>query len=174
MTTTNTQLVADMIRQSMQQGETPFLTISSNSMAPLLKIGDQIGLEPVEPGQLQAGDIITRQQNDHFLTHRFWGFDEQGRLQTRGDRPFTFDMAADPIQLLGRVIVRRRAGQELALTVGAGHRLNRHLAWLGQMEWRLLARFGRPNRPRPLPVRFIRRLIYGWAILLSGIINLQA
>lgn len=160
---TNIQLVADMLRQSLADGQRPFLTISSDSMTPLLRTGDQVGLEAVASNQLQIGDIITLEQGDHLLTHRFWGLDGNGRLQTRGDRPLTFDPPAATNQLLGRVVARRRAGKELALTNGSGHRLHRHLIWLLKTESRLLNMPLTAEKQRRLLVRLIHKKIYLWA-----------
>ena len=171
MSNSNPTLIADMLRQSLVNGQTPFLTISSNSMAPLLKIGDQVGLEPANVSQLKIGDIITLVQDSHLLTHRFWGLDRDGLLQTRGDRPLSFDSAMPSTQLLGRVIVRRRASQVLALNSGPGQWLNRHLTQLYKTEARLL------NLPLPiikqkrLLVRLIHRKVYLWAYLIVGRIN---
>jgi hypothetical protein len=160
---TNTQLITDMLRQALAQGERPFLTISSSSMTPLLRPGDQVGLEAIAANQLQIGDIITLEQNSHLLTHRFWGWDENGRFRTRGDRPLTFDPPAAPDQLLGRVIVRRRDGRALDFTHSSGQRLHRHLIWLLKIETRLLNLPLPPEKQKRLHIRLIHRLIYTWA-----------
>lgn len=177
MTNTPMPLIVDMLRQSMADGQTPFLTITSNSMVPLLKTGDQVGLAPAELDELAAGDIITLVQGAHLLTHRFWGRDDQGRPFTRGDRPLTPDKPGAAGQLLGRVIVRRRHDRELSLHTGAGRRLNRHLAWLIQVESYLLTGHALtpaappmpPEKQRTLPVKLIRRAFFIWASLIINI-----
>lgn len=171
METNNTQLIAVMLRQSTAEGKRPFLTISSPSMTPLLQIGDQVGLETVSSSQLQMGDIITLEQDTHLLTHRFWGWDDDGRLQTRGDRPLTFDPPATPDQLLGRVIIRRRGSKVLDLTIGPGRRLHCYLTWLLQTESRLLNLPLSPQKQRRLLVRLIHRKVYAWAWLVTRITN---
>jgi hypothetical protein len=176
MTNSNTALIADMLRQSMANGQMPFLTISSNSMAPLLKTGDQVGLEAVEPGQLRAGDIITLVQEGHLLTHRFWGLDGQGRLHTRGDRPLAPDAPGKADQLLGRIVVRRRQNRELSLQTGIGRRLNHHLAWLVRVESSLLTGHAPSLTAPPMPpqkqgkwaARLVRRFFLAWARLVVG------
>lgn len=167
----NIQLIADMVRQALAQGERPFLTISSPSMTPLLQIGDQVGLEPINASHLQIGDIITLEQDSHLLTHRFWGWDENGRLQTRGDRSLTVDPPATPAQLLGRVIVRRQGANTLDLSNGPGRRLHDHLIWLLQTEARLLNLPRPPQKQRRLLVRLIHRKVYTWAWLVVQITN---
>lgn len=177
MTNGNTPLIVDILRQSMAVGQTPFLTISSDSMAPLLKTGDLVGLAPVEKDQLAVGDIITLVQGDHLLTHRFWGIDDQGRPFTRGDRPFTPDKPDKADQLLGRVIIRRRHDRELSLQIGVGRRLNRRLAWLVRVESYLLTGHAPspdvppmpPKKQRTLLVRLVRRAFFTWAALAVNI-----
>ncbi len=149
-----------MLRQSMAQGEMPFLTISSGSMAPLLKIGDQIGLEPIAPSRLSLGDIVTVAPEGDLLTHRFWGM-KDGQLRTRGDRPLLFDPLWPPDCLLGRVVVRKRNGRTLSFTSGRGKRLNRHLAWLIMTESHFL------NKKWLL--RLIHRANFVWASFIVAI-----
>ncbi|MEJ2747654.1 MAG: S24 family peptidase [Anaerolineae bacterium] len=182
MTHSNTELIADLIRQITRHGELPFLTITSSSMAPLFQTGDQVGLETVEPGQLNRGDIVTLTQDDHLLTHRFWGLDDGGRLHTRGDRPLTPDASSSASQLLGRVIVRRRQQRELSLQMGAGRWLNRHLAWLVQVESFLLTGHAPSPITPPLPVekqralfvRLVRRAFFIWASLVVTVLTWPA
>ncbi|MCB9420693.1 MAG: hypothetical protein H6667_12870 [Ardenticatenaceae bacterium] len=169
----NISLIVDMLRQSMAAGLTPFLTITSDSMAPLLKVGDQVGLESVKVEHLHIGDIITLVQNGHLLTHRFWGIDEQARPFTRGDRPFTPDPPGSSDQLLGRVIECRRQQRELSLKSGAGKRLNQYLTWLMRLESRLLTGYApSPNGPilppqkqQALLTRLVHRAFFIWASL---------
>ena len=156
----NQSLAAAMLQQSMAQGQTPFLTVTSDSMAPLLKTGDQIGLEPTAVSQLRPGDIITLAPKGDILTHRFWSL-EMGQIRTRGDRLLLFDPLWPPDCLLGRVIVRRRNGRSLSFTSGRGQRLNRHLARLTQIENRLI-----PNKSL---VRLFHRAVLVWARFIIAI-----
>lgn len=151
-----------MLRESLAQGNMPFLTIGSGSMAPLLKAGDQIGLEAVEALQLEAGDIVTLAAEGDLLTHRFWGW-EDGRFRTRGDRMIVFDPLWPPDCLLGRVAERRRNGRILTITSGRGQRLNRHLARLIMTESHFL--------DRKCLIRLIHRANFAWASLMTTIIQ---
>jgi len=154
-------VVVDLLRQSMAQGQTPFLTVSSSSMTPLLRTGDQIGLEPITPQHLRVGDIVTLVNEADLLTHRFWGW-ENGRLRTRGDRPLQFDPLWLPDKLLGRVVVPRRSGRSFSLTSGRGQRLNCHLSQLVLVEGRLMG--------QKWAVRLIHRANFVWASLLTRIV----
>lgn len=137
----DTTQLADLLRQSLAQGQHPLLTITSNSMLPLLRRGDQVRLEAVTLAQLQPGDIITTVQPTYLLTHRFWGGNTDTgslRLYTRGDRSWQFDPPADSANLLGRVQGRCRGVRCLSLQTGRGQQLNRQLTRLAAWEWRWL------------------------------------
>ncbi|MCP4426219.1 MAG: hypothetical protein GY803_17145 [Chloroflexi bacterium] len=162
MTNTPASLIVDMLRQSLEQDEMPFLTISSGSMAPLLKTGDQVGLEAAEAARLKPGDIVTLATERDLLTHRFWGW-EDGRLRTRGDRPILFDPLWPPDCLLGKVVMRKRNGRSLSLTSGWGKRLNRHLARLIIAEVHFL--------DKKWLIRLIHRANFIWASFVAAIVK---
>ncbi len=127
-------LMADVLRESMQQGNVATLTLSSNSMAPLLQAGDQIQIEPITVADLRRGDVVTfldEQNSAELTTHRFWGIHsaETGiQLIARGDRPLLFDAPFEPRNLIGRVVARQRLGRELRLDSGQGKWLSERLA----------------------------------------------
>jgi hypothetical protein len=180
--------VAELLQRSMAEGQKPYVTITSGSMAPLFRPGDQIQLEQVDAGQLRRGDVITLGGENAFLTHRYWGVVEvsgEARLLTRGDRLLAFDSPHSPSRLIGRVIARRRDGRRLSLETGPGSWLHRRLVSLGALEVILFTSPpGGPVRPplprfpfsatfmsrvhQPLPSRLLRRLLWAWASILAG------
>ena len=127
-------VLADILRASMAQGQNPGITLTSNSMYPLLKTGDRISIEAILPSDLRHGDIITLiddSDRSQLLTHRFWGKQLNGSkllLLTRGDRPLKFDTPFPADNLVGRVIDRQRNQHQLNLQTGSGGWLNRWLA----------------------------------------------
>lgn len=171
-------IMASLLRRSLERGETPRLEISSNSMSPLLRRGDKILLEAITPEQLKSGDIITLVWPESLVTHRYWakeGEPHAPRMLTRGDRPLVFDKPWPTEALIGRVNGRFRNGRTLSLTNGIGLRLNRHLTWLADLEFRW---WGQPTSPRLIRPRGIRRgirgLIFAWATFMTGICGLGA
>jgi len=173
MTDIEPSVLTELIRQSLNQGKTAVLTVTSDSMAPLLRQGDQVFLKRAPLEQLRAGDVVTITAAADLLTHRFWGVAEENgviTLRTRGDRPLLDDPARSPADLLGRITARRRRGRELSLERGAGGWLNRHLAFLSAAEWRWLGGRLRPGKP-PLPFRLIRRAIYTWACVMTAVVE---
>ncbi|MBE2197015.1 MAG: hypothetical protein IAE79_00295 [Anaerolinea sp.] len=157
-------LLANMLQESLRHNQRPTLTISSDSMLPLLRRGDQVTLEPVAPAQLQPGDIITCLHNAHLLTHRYWDTAvsaTQPHLHTRGDRSLQADAPTPTTDLIGRVTQRTRGKRTLSLQTGAGLWLNRALANLARREWQWLA-----NAATPQPTWRVRALHR--AVLLYG------
>lgn len=111
MSTPNLNVVlADMVRQSLANGQPAWLTVVSGSMRPLLAVDDEVLVEPIQLAQLQWGDVVLLRGEKGLLTHRFYGAIDS-RLHTRGDRNLLPDPPATAEQLLGRVIARRRHGR---------------------------------------------------------------
>ena len=152
-----TEPVEFPIRQLLDGGATIPIFVESESMSPLLQTGDKLLLQAANVDDLRVGDIITLEQSDHLLTHRFYGMKE-GLLRTRGDRNLAMDGSQPPSRLLGKIVERGRNGRLFSLTSGWR---NQHIAWLARTEWRLLAR-GREHITPTLLVRVVHRLVYLW------------
>jgi len=150
------------IRKLLAGGATIPIFVESESMSPLLRTGDKLLLQAASVDDLRVGDIITLQQTDHLLTHRFYGM-KNGLLRTRGDRNLAMDGLQPPDRLLGKIVERERNGRLFSLTHGWQ---SQHIAWLARTEWRLLAR-GRDHIPPTLLARVLHRLVYLWAKIVS-------
>ncbi|MGH2536910.1 MAG: hypothetical protein ACRDHL_05930 [Candidatus Promineifilaceae bacterium] len=166
----NPELLAQVLRESLAKGKRPYVTVAGESMAPLLRRGDQVGLAPAELDALRPGDVIVYQGPYELTSHRYWGRsaeDSRPLLLTRGDRPAAFDAPAPADALVGRVVARRRCQRVLALDSGPGGWLNRRLADLARLEYRyLLSPNGRGRRPA-LHRRLARGMIYRGAQALA-------
>lgn len=160
MSTLNLNAVlADMVCQSLASGQPAWLTVVSGSMRPLLAVGDEVLVEPIQLKELQLGDVILLLEEKGLLTHRFYGVIDD-RLHTRGDRNLLPDPPATADQLLGRVVARRRHG--------------RLWDWrTPPLQWRLRA-IGRiaagEGRLLPREVRLYSRVIHRLAWLLQTLI----
>ena len=125
--------LADMLKESLRQGITPSLTISSNSMSPLLRCGDRVGLQMLDPASAQPGQIITFSNSndpDDLITHRVAGTalnNGEAKIATYGDRTLLFDSPVAHEDVLGIVTWRRRNGRFLNLMSGQGARLSKKL-----------------------------------------------
>lgn len=117
----------ELLLQSLESGSRPFLTVTSNSMAPLIRQGDQIQVTFTDLQALKVGDIIVVHDSEGYLAHRYWSSsstDGTDYLLLRGDRLKQFDPPHLASNLIGRVNARRRNGHTLELGQGIGRRLN--------------------------------------------------
>lgn len=168
-------VVVELLKDSMKKGAMPFLTVTSNSMSPLLRLGDEIGLRSVEVSEIRAGDVLVLQEQEVLTTHRFWRtFQQNGQtmLVTRGDRTLHFDPPWSAHQVVGRAVVRRRGQRLLWLDQGHGRHLNAWLARLARWEMRLLSRWGPASDGRLRPSRLLRRIVHGWSWILARTVDL--
>lgn len=190
MTNLQHSVMVELLKEGMAKGTMPFLTVTSNSMSPLLRQGDEIGLEAVGMSEIRAGDLLVLQEQETFTTHRFWGMlrkKGENMLVTRGDRTLHFDRPWATQQIVGRVVVRRRGQKLLWLNRGRGRRLNHWLARLAQWENRLfsgtepappdLERIPTPaeetrGRKRGLRLpRLLRKIIHGFSWISERVVE---
>lgn len=167
--------LVEILRESLANGRQPQLTITSNSMSPLLRQGDQISLTHTPVSQLTPGDIISVEADQLILTHRFW-YGDALKIFTRGDRPLHFDLPHPDERYIGRVIGRRRGHTYLSIENGLGYWLNKHLFWLAKLEKKIYNI--PPPGTAPSPANHHQfwqeqshRLFHLWARLLTTIVG---
>lgn len=109
-------LVAALLIESLHTGNSPTLTVISNSMRPLLNTGDQVVLVSADLETLKKGDIITVKSKEGFLTHRVVSCSNR-EIRTKGDRNDIFDPPFQPNQMIGRIqkINAKRSGKIINL-----------------------------------------------------------
>ena len=134
--TVDTELLADLLIESLQRGEAPLLTVISNSMAPLLERNDQVMLVPVDLETLKKGDIITVKSEEGFLTHRVVSLSNR-KIQTKGDRNISLDQSYHPHQIIGRVqqIRSKRFSHTINLDEGWGKKIGKLIYRLSVIEF---------------------------------------
>ena len=89
-------------------GLTPY-AVASESMAPALRRGDLLYLEPATIADIQVGEIVTiRTTRGAVITHRVYELDlESGLIRTKGDASNTIDYGPfSSDELEGRVVYR--------------------------------------------------------------------
>lgn len=161
--------IVEILKEALANGRQPHLAVTSNSMTPLIKTGNQICLAKTTPSQLLPGDIITIEKESYLLTHRFYSLSDTNRLITKGDRPLQFDPPAKESKLIGKVIAIQQNGNYLPLDQGSGKMLNQHMHWLAKVETKLYKRhFGgqsKKGRTSSVWLRIVRRIIFSWKAL---------
>jgi hypothetical protein len=139
----------------MARGMRPLLTVTSGSMRPLLRRGDEVQIAATPWQQLAPGAIIVVRRSAALFTHRYWGAtvadDGSQWLVTRGDRMASFDRPVPTSAYIGCVVARRRQGRVLLLNAPAGRRVSKRLTALSAWELRLLARLLRRPSLAELP-----------------------
>jgi hypothetical protein len=126
------EIITEIVAQALKQGQRPFVTVSSKSMVPLLKVGDDIQLAPASVQDLTPGEIVVLETRDGLLAHRFLGLvsrQEMPIIVTKGDRLEKLDPPIFSDKLIGRVICRRRGRREIYLDRGFVKSVN-HLLYL--------------------------------------------
>ncbi len=135
-----------LIRQAAQAADTrPWLRVTSGSMSPLLRVGDEVAVAAVAPERLQVGDVLVLDEGHGFLTHRLRQIRGE-LLYTRGDRSLVYDAPFGLEQVVGRVTAVRRNGRENELNPT----LNQALHHLAQAEEQRLACLRQIGRGEPL------------------------
>ena len=185
-------LIVDLLQDSMAKGKFPYLNVISNSMAPLVRAGDQIRLAPRSVEALVPGDVVVIRGSSELVTHRYWGIiDIKNSIQfiTKGDRPQHFDPPNDIDTLVGLVIARKRNGKLLELKNRYGRWLNRQLTRLAAVDNRLFASGVQVSADAAIELhqkegvfasstrsnfvhRVTRRIIYEIAKVLTGVVQL--
>ena len=100
-------ILAEMLRASLQSDSSARLTVISNSMYPLLRVGDDIEVVACDPLLLEEGDVILFEGPGALYTHRVWNVvTERGKsyVITRGDRLRYYDDPSSAESVIGRVI----------------------------------------------------------------------
>lgn len=164
MQLTDLKLTGAILQEVLEKGSRPFLLISSDSMAPLIRKGDEIQLEVISPEDLFVGDILVVEDDAGLLAHRYWhtfSNGEQTTLLLKGDKLREYDPLLSSENLIGRVIARRRKSRTLPIANGIGAWLNQFLFSLdriiSQSQFRMIdghqfSRFSKASRKEAPPL----------------------
>ncbi len=150
--------LAALVRQSVQSGTRPWLRVTSGSMAPWLRAGDEVAVEAIHPQNWQPGDVLVLDEGVSFLTHRLRRVMGE-MVQTRGDRLLMFDAPVHGEQVVGRVTAVRRNGTETPLNPALNEALHQ-LACTAE-QWIRCLRL--PGQPITLVDRVWHKLYFYWA-----------
>jgi signal peptidase I len=115
--------IADVLQQTLQQGQSIRLRISSDSMSPIIGVGDRVVVESVASADIRLGDVLVLRIPDGTLTHRLIAKTRSGWV-TKGDHLLAADTPHSVDVILGRVVVVERAGGAKIL--------------LNQQPWRII------------------------------------
>ncbi len=112
------------------------LQVISDSMRPLLKSGDEVLVQPIEPAAGHIGDVLVVQRGAELITHRL--IDATGESWVlRGDNAIFADAPVARNDCIGRVIAIERDARRTDLTQPPWPSLNDRLGRLGRAHWRM-------------------------------------
>jgi signal peptidase I len=123
------------------------LTVTSDSMRPLLRVGDAVVVEPIEPHALRPGAVIVVQRGGEWITHRLVAIDGRG-WHTHGDNTRYVDEAASAGEIVGRVIAIKRGEQTIDLQQPRWAVRERRINRVQRLQVRILAAARRRNGAR--------------------------
>ena len=136
----------------LEDGHRVRLTVTGDSMGPLLASGDQVELAPLGGRPRRGQVVLARRADGSVLLHRLLRIRADGRVQTRGDAHWRLDDPLEAGEVLGRVVrFRKGRGNWQRAPLGAGAAARSLLAlarsWLA---YRLCASPGATPRARSI------------------------
>ncbi len=160
------RIAHDLIRTEFR------LQVISDSMWPLLRRGDAVIAEPIEPTALRRGDIAVIRRGAELITHRLIATDSGG-WYLRGDAAIWVDEVVTAQAIVGRVRAIERATQPIDLRRPPWPEVNRRVGEIERVHWRIAHRLRLDRRAAnrlqlgltwlsALPVRVIVRI---WIVI---------
>jgi hypothetical protein len=150
-------VIEELYREALRKGHTLWFTVSSGSMHPLLRIGEEVYIEPATAGDLQVGEIAAFETGAGLVIHRI----VQRRADQHGTRLIEMSdvhLRAELIEsgaAIGRVVAIGRGKQHIDLQ----HPIAQKCGWVtAQARYRLYTVRSR-NRLAQVLVRKSSRLV---------------
>lgn len=110
-------VIEELYREALRKGHPLWFTVSSGSMHPLLRIGEEVYIEPATAGDLQVGEIAAFETSEGLVIHRI----VQRRADQHGVRLIEMSdvhLRAEPVEseaAIGRVVAIGRGKQHIDL-----------------------------------------------------------
>jgi signal peptidase I len=127
------QIITDVIDSDLTIGDHIRFLVTSNSMQPILSIGDTIIVEIINGKQAHIGDILLFKRSNDFLAHRVISKTVGGWI-TKGDNNTLPDPPTNINEIVGRVKFVLGTQQTINLYTRKWQVLNRLLANLSDLE----------------------------------------
>ncbi len=167
----------ELTRQALTTSGKLRLHVMSNSMRPLMAMGDTVIVQLIPATDLRCGDLIAVERAGTVLTHRLIAVDVQG-WHTMGDSNLTADSPSVASSILGRITAVEHQGRVFDLSrqrwKWANHHVGRltrwqarvaHGLWLGDDRQATLRSFRYVGaRLSAVPFRVLIRLIL-WPVM---------
>jgi hypothetical protein len=112
------------------------LTVISDSMRPVLRTGDTVRVQPIDPAAIRVDEIVVVRRGADLITHRLIDSDGDHWI-TRGDNAIFADAPIVQAACLGRVIAIENASRSIDLAQPRWVQLNHRLGRLGRAQRRI-------------------------------------
>lgn len=125
--------IGGMVNDSLRQGEGVRFQVMSNSMAPVIALGDSVTVAGPLARAPHRGDVVCFRRGESFVVHRVLSVQhhEQGfSLLTRGDSSPELDPRCDAANCLGLVCLVQKPDRVIDLRTLPWRILNRSVAAL--------------------------------------------
>jgi signal peptidase I len=112
------------------------LQVISDSMWPLLRAGDAVIVQPLEPAAIRVGDVLVVQCGAELITHRLIAVEGE-RWMMCGDNALLADAPVGRAECVGRVEAIERGAYQIDLAQPQWAQLNQRLGQIGRVHWRI-------------------------------------
>jgi len=130
---TQIQLTKDLLIDALTDKRQAKFMVTSNSMAPILRPGDQVIVEGKKEIVLHRGDIVVFSRSADLMTHRLVTFDDEGWFVTKGDNHLYLDPPIVIVDILGRVTKIIKREKVIDLKKMEWVTINRVIGWCGRL-----------------------------------------
>ena len=151
-------LIKDMIDSELSIGDQIQFRVVSNSMAPIIEIGNSVVVNVAEVDTIKCGDIIVIKREDDFLTHRAIHSNEDGWL-TKGDNSVLFDPLTKAEQIIGSINAIYKGNQPINIQTSRWVRINLAIAKMSGIEANAFAIHPKMRYPFRLGIKVFQRYI---------------
>lgn len=109
------------------------LEVISRSMYPMLRPGDKVVVQEIQPEALRTGDLVVIRKQDEFITHRLVGRVSNSYI-TKGDGWRHLDPPVLEDSILGAVVIIKRKDKDISLQTKYWRLANLCLGYLNLWE----------------------------------------
>lgn len=122
------QIAHDLIETNVR------LRVISNSMQPLVRSGDEVIAQPIDPATLEVGDVVVVRHGAELITHRLVAIDREG-WYLRGDDAIWHDEVIGAEAIVGQVTAILRSDRRIDLQSPGWSIINRRAGRIGRVYW---------------------------------------
>lgn len=99
------RLLIEVLKESIQKGESIKIKLGGNSMWPFIKNGTNATIKKIEIEKLKIGDIIIFLINNKVIVHRIILLNKSKKeITTKGDNMFFCDKKISSSEYIGKII----------------------------------------------------------------------